>query len=474
MSFTFNEQQEKAMRLVVSWYGRQLENKNNDIPVQPFILQGYAGTGKTTLLKELMERLNEHYGIKKARIAPLAPTNRAAKVLSNKMGVVTRTLFSFLYSSQNEELEFERLRLQLWEDSISFAQLGDLLVRATIDPEETYEELCISEGVEPSEEGKQKFLAEKTREALLFEGIELPEDDNERQSLFEVLQVERIKKHRSRIEKLIQQDIPVVKRNPSQLKQDYDLVACDEASMVGVEQGSDLVDVGIPTILIGDPFQLPPVKAKPFWHNKKADVVLTKIERQKGPGAGIPLAGERLRLGKEIEANDSLSIHRRNTLPDSKFIEADQILCGTHKTRERLCKFMRNKLGYSGALPSPGEKLVAVYNDKNIGIMNGELYTVKESRAINQQVMELTLVDPYGKEIPGVHAWIKGLEGRGATSYLPDTRGKFWFGYAITCHQSQGSEWKNVIVCDEWPGDSHDQWLYTAITRASNHVDLIR
>lgn len=51
------------------------------------------------------------------------------------------------------------------------------------------------------------------------------------------------------------------------------------------------------------------------------------------------------------------------------------------------------------------------------------------------------------------------------------------FGYAVTCHKAQGSEWENVIVkCDAHQNKlSRDyfRWIYTAITRTSNQLYLI-
>jgi superfamily I DNA/RNA helicase len=45
------------------------------------------------------------------------------------------------------------------------------------------------------------------------------------------------------------------------------------------------------------------------------------------------------------------------------------------------------------------------------------------------------------------------------------------FGYAITCHKAQGSQWDNVLVWDDGLGKTRlerSRWLYTAITRASD------
>lgn len=48
------------------------------------------------------------------------------------------------------------------------------------------------------------------------------------------------------------------------------------------------------------------------------------------------------------------------------------------------------------------------------------------------------------------------------------------FGYAVTCHKAQGGEWRNVFVdCNAKMGKSNStyfRWLYTAITRAKNKL----
>lgn len=51
------------------------------------------------------------------------------------------------------------------------------------------------------------------------------------------------------------------------------------------------------------------------------------------------------------------------------------------------------------------------------------------------------------------------------------------FGYALTCHKAQGSEWADVFVqCRTYMeprSESYFRWLYTAITRASSRVHLL-
>ena len=49
---------------------------------------------------------------------------------------------------------------------------------------------------------------------------------------------------------------------------------------------------------------------------------------------------------------------------------------------------------------------------------------------------------------------------------------EFDYGYAITCHKSQGSQWNSVLIFDEsWCfREDAKRWLYTAITRAQNKI----
>ena len=51
------------------------------------------------------------------------------------------------------------------------------------------------------------------------------------------------------------------------------------------------------------------------------------------------------------------------------------------------------------------------------------------------------------------------------------------YSYAITCHKSQGGQWKNVFIeqpyLPEGPNKDYFRWLYTALTRAQEHLFLI-
>ena len=57
---------------------------------------------------------------------------------------------------------------------------------------------------------------------------------------------------------------------------------------------------------------------------------------------------------------------------------------------------------------------------------------------------------------------------------VPAGYSPFDFGYCMTVHKAQGSEWENVLIIDENHGEDRLSWLYTAITRASKAVRICR
>ena len=68
-----------------------------------FILRGYAGTGKTTLLKTLLEHLKNSHEQRPYML--LAPTGRAAKVLQDKTGMGA-TIHKGIYKKAAEEINY--------------------------------------------------------------------------------------------------------------------------------------------------------------------------------------------------------------------------------------------------------------------------------------------------------------------------------------------------------------------------------
>ena len=52
----------------------------------------------------------------------------------------------------------------------------------------------------------------------------------------------------------------------------------------------------------------------------------------------------------------------------------------------------------------------------------------------------------------------------------------FDYGYALTVHKAQGSQWDNVMIFDESRAfrQEKEKWLYTGITRAAKSLTIVR
>ena len=52
---------------------------------------------------------------------------------------------------------------------------------------------------------------------------------------------------------------------------------------------------------------------------------------------------------------------------------------------------------------------------------------------------------------------------------------EFDFGYALTVHKAQGSQWNDMVLFDEsWAFREHrSRWLYTGITRAAERITIV-
>jgi exodeoxyribonuclease-5 len=247
------------------------------------------------------------------------------------------------------------------------------------------------------------------------------------------------------------------------------LLIVDEASMVKAEDATNLLSFGVPTLVLGDPFQLPPVSSMPYW--TEWDYFLDEVHRQ---ARNSPV----LRLATAVREGRSLRPGRYGgSVVTAKPLEFDtddwdQMVVGYNKTRCAFNARYRAIVGFTGELPQPGERVIVRSNDRLLGLINGDLWTVGAARTHSSQSVELSLLGG-----PAVRAWRYGFDGIAGWERL---NGMAWaeqrkyatvhYGYAITCHSAQGSEWPRVIVRNEPPRADPQRWLYTAITRARNRV----
>ena len=261
------------------------------------------------------------------------------------------------------------------------------------------------------------------------------------------------------------------------------LIIVDECSMVDEALGRDLMSFGTPILVLGDPGQLPPVSGGGFFTEAEPDFLLTEIHRQARDNPIIDLALH-VREGKELMHGDwgAARIIGKREVETDEVLAADQVLVGTNRTRRRYNARLRELKGFEGPLPMSGDKLVCLRNDPAKGLLNGSLWQVMTaSRETTKPGVNL-IVKPDDDDIDQGAAKIRLLK---AAFEDPDadipwpTKKRFDdfdYGYALTVHKAQGSQWNNVMLFDEsWAfKETRERWLYTAITRAAERLTIVK
>jgi exodeoxyribonuclease-5 len=257
------------------------------------------------------------------------------------------------------------------------------------------------------------------------------------------------------------------------------LIVIDECSMVDEELGRDLLSFGKKLLVLGDPAQLPPVKGGGFFTEAEPDVMLTEVHRQAADNPIIRLSmiireGNRLERGVYGES----SVVARGELDPKLVIGADQVLVGLNKTRRAYNGRLRQLRGFAGDLPQSGEKLVCLRNNRKKGLLNGGLFTVKSAGAVRRgKVRMLVIPEESGgavRRVGVIPQFFADLDTEIPYALRKDSD-EFDYGYALTVHKAQGSQWDDVVLFDESFAfrEHRARWLYTGVTRAARKLTVV-
>lgn len=291
------------------------------------------------------------------------------------------------------------------------------------------------------------------------------------------------------------------------LEGDYSLIVVDEISMLPNDLWELLLSHKKHIIALGDPFQIPPIDKKADNHVLDTPhIFLDEIMRQATESEIIRLTMA-IREYRPIEycRGNEVMVLANDEVVDGMYGWADQIICATNRKRQEINNYMRQAAG-RGAEPEPGDKIICCRNCWDIldtsgenALVNGTIGTLGEFEASFQEYpifgfpsvpilkANMTTVDGDFSDVILDYQMLK--EGKPfltpEQSYQiyrrPDLKNlepvDFNYGYAITGHRAQGSEWDKVLVFEErFPFDKeeHARWLYTAATRASSRLVLVR
>ena len=289
----------------------------------------------------------------------------------------------------------------------------------------------------------------------------------------------------------------------------YRIVIVDEVSMAPKTLMKLLFNYRVHVICLGDPFQLPTIdKDEDNGLLERPHIFLDEVMRQAAESEIIRLTMD-IRAGKDISYSPNgkeALVLDKSQLNTGMLQWADQILVGTNAARININNQMRKLLG-RGSRPEDGDKVICLRNywdflaDNDDPLVNGTIGYLQNSfedfvilpRNLGGNKIDIIngdFVSDSDATFNRVHMDTKMiLTGEKCVDFKtayrinknPKTSGllplEFTYGYAITCHKAQGSEWDKVLVLEEkFPFDKteHARWLYTACTRASDKLVLVR
>jgi len=315
----------------------------------------------------------------------------------------------------------------------------------------------------------------------------------------------------------------------------FELLFIDEASMIGEGIFNDLKKLKIPKIFFGDLNQLPPIEngnnskgfnisdhvdcnlylKTPIRNVNNYDIILTAIKIAENGFVPSDINSENLR---RLDWNkNGKNLWEGLNHSNNNFIN----LAYRNKTKTKLNSKIRGIYDFKENAPYPGEKVVILKNNYTYGIFNGEIYKCFFSNIIiggNESLLKIRIYDEntiknkktiltsglffngisnildiarhektirykdsikdgvikeieYDNLLPDINLKrlsLKALSRLVRTFIVPVD-----YGYVITIHKSQGSEWGNVVIFDDFnflKGESYSRLFYTAITRSKGKV----
>lgn len=300
----------------------------------------------------------------------------------------------------------------------------------------------------------------------------------------------------------------------ARLEYPYKIIIVDEVSMLPKEMWDLLLSHHIYVIALGDPGQLPPL-SEDNGVLQHPHVFLDEIMRQAQESEIIQISMD-IRAGKPLKkfSGNEVQIIDKSDVTSGMLKWANQIIVAKNQTRHYYNDLMRTyKYGEHPIEPIEGDKVICLRNDWDYanaagdvlvngltGYVQNILYEPNErTNIVDKECISMFM---YADFIPDHYdldseAVILGdavfdqinMDYKIFTEWEPSINKnnfrrvpraihphQFDYGYAITAHKSQGSEWDKVLVFEEnfpW-GEEHKHWLYTAVTRAKEKLVIVR
>ncbi len=434
-----------------------------------FILNGYAGTGKTSLTGALVRCLERH----RRQVLLLAPTGRAAKVFcTNAGGHQAFTIHRKIYRHSPDGAPSGYGPLAPAENKLRNAVIivdeASMIGNSDDTGMNLLEDLIM-----------YVFSGENCRLILIGDTAQLPPVGAERSPAMnaEVLRSMGLKVTMAILTETARQAADSgILFNATRLRKVMALIASGRAGEI--LPVPKLKADGLEDVRIVEGPDLPDVISSAYdcADNGASDSILITRSNRRAAEYNAAIRAQVLYREEVIERGDMLIVSHNHYF--SKRIEGiDFIANGDIVTVEHVYG-TENRFGHKYAdvrisLPSPADNGKTVEIDIKIILDTLGSYEAGMNQTERASLYAWLMADngPYANINPESRRWAVRSD-----PYWTALQVKY--AYAVTCHKAQGGQWRNVFVDlayipEDALGLSLYRWLYTAVTRAKTTLYLI-
>ena len=272
----------------------------------------------------------------------------------------------------------------------------------------------------------------------------------------------------------------------------FKLIVCDEASMMPQEMIDLLLSHRVHVLFLGDQAQLPPIEGEQIIL-QNPHVFLTEITRQALDNPIIKMSMDvREGIPFVYGGDKNCRVIPREKVSDKLLLGADIIIVGKNVTRHKINEYVRQLKWGDKYTENPieGDRCICLKNKwDEVGtngdpLINGQLGILQNIRIEDVPPYGTILIADFLSDDGGLYRnlmmdyklMLTGNPTINADNWKQFAKWpklfEFAFGYAVTAHKSQGSEFNKVLVYDEAFGDSDQRrrWRYTSVTRAAQKL----
>ena len=432
-------------------------------PSPTYLLQGYAGTGKTTLVTTLVKTLPQ-IGM---RYQLMAPTGRAAKVLSGYTGKTASTIHRKIYRFQ----PFADGSLHLTRAENKAKNTLFIIDECSMIPDDFSNGHSLLDDLI-----NYVFSGENCRLLLIGDNAQLPpvglenspaNDINVLKNSFNltVASYELTEVMRQEEESGILWNATEIRKNMNELPVETRVIASVQLPLFDIEGFSDVHRI--------EPQEFEELLWQCFNGKNANDAVIICKSNKRANMYNQAIRARILQEEGEISTGDKLMVVKNNyfwTDEDQKisFIANGDMI--------ELMRINSTEEMYGFHFADVEIQLTDYQEEPNLSVKILLETLTSDSPALTQEEAEkfYRAVEEDYMDIPNKRERYKAMK---QNPYFNALQVKF--GYALTCHKTQGGQWPNVFIDapyikeDESLQISDLRWFYTAVTRAQKQLFFV-